>query len=176
LRSLTAPLVLTSSGAKSPGKSQPPSMVTARTFDAARDGVSLKFGSRLTDMLVTLAEGAASLRGHLIAADGEKLPAGLFVYLIPAEKDQGENVLRFFAAPVADDGTFALTNLAPGLYHALARAPSDAQAESRLRAAEGRDERATLRRAAEDAKTSVELKPCQNLSDYRLPFMTPRTN
>ena len=149
-------------------------------IDAAREGVSLRFGSRVTGLLVTLAEGAASVRGHVAAAEGEKLPSGLFVYLVPAEREQAENVLRFFAAPVGDDGSFALGNLPPGLYWALVRPPGerDAQAESRLRASEGREERARLRREGEDAKTGVELKPCQNLSDYRLPFTTtpPRTN
>jgi uncharacterized membrane protein YgcG len=171
VRSLMLPSAPASSA---PGRSRPAAQATARAIDAAREGVSLKFGSRVRELTVTLAEGAASLRGHLAEGPGEKPPAGLFVYLIPAEKDQGENVLRFFAAPVSDDGGFALTNVAPGLYWALARTPVDAQAESKLRTAEGRDERAALRRAGEDAKASVELKPCQNLVEYRLPFaVTP---
>ena len=151
-------------------------MERLRGADAARDGLSLKFGGRVRDLTVTLAEGAASVRGRVALGEGEKLPAGLFVYLVPAEKDQAENVLRFYAAPVADDGGFALGNLAPGLYWALLRAPFDAQGEAKLRTAEGREERAALRRAVEDAKANVELKPCQNVVDYRLPFTAPRAN
>jgi protocatechuate 3,4-dioxygenase beta subunit len=176
VRSLTLPPAPASS-APAAARTRPAAQTPARTIDAAREGVSLKFGSRVRDLTVTLAEGAASLHGHLTLGEGEKSPASLFVYLVPAERDQGENVLRFFVAPVLEDGSFALTNLAPGLYWALARTPFDAQAESKLRTNEGRDERATLRRAGEDAKASVELKPCQNLVDYRLPFTTTlRTN
>ncbi|HYY94573.1 MAG TPA: carboxypeptidase-like regulatory domain-containing protein [Pyrinomonadaceae bacterium] len=176
VRSLTLPPAPASSAPAA--RTRPAAQTPARAIDAAREGVSLKFGSRVRDLTVTLAEGAASLRGHLAEGSGEKLPAGLFVYLVPAERDQGENVLRFFAAPVSDDGGFALTNVAPGLYWALARTPLDAQDQLKLRTNEGRDERAGLRRAGEDAKASVELKPCQNVVDYRLPFSLtpPRAN
>ncbi|PYS77876.1 MAG: hypothetical protein DMF66_08335, partial [Acidobacteria bacterium] len=171
VRSVTLP---PAPAAKTPGKTQAINQASAaRMIDAAREGVSLKFGSRVRDLVVTLAEGAASVRGQL-AAGAEKTPAGLLVYLVPAEKDQGENVLRFFTAPVADDGSFTLGNLAPGLYWALVRTPGEreAQVESKLRTAEGREERASLRREGEEAKANVELKPCQNLVDYRLPFAT----
>lgn len=172
VRSLTLPPAPASSAPAA--RTRPAVQTPARAIDAAREGVSLKFGSRVRDLTVTLAEGAASLRGQLTLGEGEKLPAGLFVYLVPAEREQGENVLRFFAAPVLEDGGFAFTNLAPGLYWTLARTPFDAQDQSKLRTNEGRDERAGLRRAGEDAKASVELKPCQNVVDYRLPFsLTP---
>lgn len=176
VRSITLPPP--APAAVAPGRGRPAAPPPTRAFDAAREGVALKFGTRVRDLTITLAEGAASLRGRVAVGEGEKPPAGLFVYLVPAEKDQGENVLRFFAAPVADDGGFALINLAPGLYRALARAPIDAQEQSKLRTAEGREARASLRREAEGAKTSVELKPCQNVVDFPLPFAPamPRTN
>ncbi|HZT58376.1 MAG TPA: carboxypeptidase-like regulatory domain-containing protein [Pyrinomonadaceae bacterium] len=151
---------------------QQPSPTAARTIDAARDGVSLRFGSHLTNLTVTVAEGAASLRGHVGAAGGSSPSAGLFVYLVPAEREQPDNVLRFYAAPLDGDGGFSFDNVAPGIYHALARAPvgREGRVEGWLRSVEGREERASLRRAAEGAKTDVELKPCQSLVDYQLPF------
>jgi hypothetical protein len=163
VRAITLPLVFAS---KTPG-----GLITARTMDAARDGVLLRFGSHLTNLTVTLAEGAASLRGHLNAAGNSSPSAGLFVYLLPAEKDQPDNVLRFYASPVNGDGSFTFDGVAPGLYHALVRTPDgrESQSESFLRSVEGKEERAALRHEAEGAKTDVELKPCQSLVDYQLP-------
>lgn len=67
------------------------------------------------------------------------------------------------------DGTFVVNNLPPGRYWALAQVVSDSepQSDSRLRAPEA-DTRAQIRRAAEAAKTAVEFKPCQNISNYEL--------
>jgi hypothetical protein len=169
VRSITLP----QTGApQAQARSQQASATAARTFDAARDGVSLRFGSHLTNLTVTLAEGAASLRGHLNAAGNSSPSAGLFVYLLPAEKDQPDNVLRFYASPVNSDGSFTFDGVAPGLYHALVRTPDgrESQSESFLRSVEGKEERAALRREAEGAKMDVELKPCQSLVDYQLPF------
>jgi len=169
VRAITLPQAPAS---QTPGKTQPASPTPVRTIDAARDGVSLRFGSHLTNLTVTLAEGAASLRGHLNAVEGEKSPAGLFVYLLPSEKDQPDNVLRFYATPVAADGSFEFDNIAPGLYRALVSAPAghEGQVESWLRSAEGRDARAALRRDAVGAKTDVEVKPCRSVVDYQLSF------
>lgn len=171
VRSITLPPAPAS---KTTGRPQPAAATPARTIDAAREGVSLRFGSRVRDMIVTLAEGAASLRGHVAAQVGAKPAAGLFAYLVPAEKDQGDNVLRFYAAPVAADGSFALDRLAPGLYHAFVRTAGEreTQDQSWLRSVEAKDERTRLRREADDVKTGLELKPCQSLVDYTLPSST----
>jgi hypothetical protein len=72
----------------------------ARQNDAARNGVGLKFGERVTGLTVTLAEGAASLRGLIKPGAGGPIPPKLHVYLVPAEKENAEDVLRFFAGPV----------------------------------------------------------------------------
>jgi hypothetical protein len=145
-----------------------------RQMDAARNGISLKFGERVSGLTVTLAEGAASLRGAVKLAEGEAVSAKLFLHLVPAEKENAEDVLRFFITPVNADGTFAINNLPPGRYWAVARVAADdePQSSSRLRVPEEAERRAQIRRAAEVAKTVVELKPCQNVSAYQLPFKT----
>jgi hypothetical protein len=91
---------------------------------------------------------------------------------VPAERESAEDVLRFFTVPVNSDGTFGINNLPPGRYWALARVVGDSepQSDSRLRAPEEAGTRAQIRRAAEAAKTAVELKPCQNVSNYELPL------
>lgn len=143
-----------------------------RQADAARNGISLKFGERVSGLTVTLAEGAASLRGAIKLAQGESVPAKLYLNLVPAEKESAEDVLRFFTVPVNSDGTFVVNNLSPGRYWAFARVVGDSepQSESRLRGPEEAGTRAQIRRAAEAAKTAVEFKPCQNVSNYELPF------
>jgi len=40
------------------------------------------------------------------------LPPGLRLYLVPAEREQSDNSLRFFETAVATDGTFAIGNIA----------------------------------------------------------------
>jgi hypothetical protein len=146
--------------------------VANRPTDAARNGITLKSGERISGLTVTLAAGAASLRGAIKLAESETLPAKLYLHLAPAEKESADDVLRFFTAPVNADGTFAFNNLPPGRYWTLARiaADNDPHSDAKLRAPEEAETRAQLRRAAEAAKTTVEFKPCQNVIDYQLPF------
>ena len=142
--------------------------------DLARTGVTLKFGDRISGLKVTLAGGAASLRGVLNAGDGETVPPGLFLNLVPSEKEAAEDVLRFFTAPVNADGTFSFGNLPPGRYWVVPNVPADTEPRSdeKLREPASAGLRTRLRIAAEAAKASVELRPCQNSVDYQLSLKT----
>ncbi len=146
--------------------------VNSRQTDAARSGIDLKFGERVSGLTVTLAEGAASLRGAVKIAAGESLPPKLHLHLAPAEKENAEDVLRFFITQVAADGAFGINNLPAGRYWVLARVAADHEPESvsKLRAPEEEDMRTRIRRAAEAAQTAVEFKPCENVSTFELPF------
>jgi hypothetical protein len=143
-----------------------------RQTDVARTPIDLKFGERVSGLRVTLAEGAASLRGAVKPADGASLPAKLFLNLVPVEKENAEDVLRFFTVAVNSDGTLTVNNLPPGRYWTLARVVSETEPQSdlNLRSPEQADYRTQIRRTAEAAKTSIELKPCQNVSNYELLF------
>jgi hypothetical protein len=143
-----------------------------RLADLARDGINLRFGERHRDITFTLTEGAASLRGAVKPASGEAVPSKLYVHLIPAEKENLEDVLRFFADEVQADGTFTLNNLPPGRYWIIARVAgvNESQLQTRVRAPGEMPLRAQLRRTAEAAKTEIEFKPCQNVSGYSLPY------
>jgi hypothetical protein len=143
-----------------------------RQPDVARNGINLKFGERINGVAITLAAGAASLRGRLKQPEGESLPARLYLYLVPVEKENADDVLRFFATAVQSDATFAFNNLPPGRYWALARqaAETDPRSDAALRAFEEGDTRLKIRRAAETDRKEVEFKPCQNVTDYQLPF------
>ncbi|HEX7331258.1 MAG TPA: carboxypeptidase-like regulatory domain-containing protein [Pyrinomonadaceae bacterium] len=139
-------------------------------IDAAATWTALKSGEQLTNVIITLAEGAASIRGRLELAEGAVTPAGRVVYLIPAEPDKAEDVLRFSVTEVASDGAFTLNNLPPGKYLAVTQTNVDAQIATltKLRQPEAAAARTKLRRTAEAQKTDIELKPCQNLVDYQL--------
>ena len=168
LRAVTAPApVAARSSARGATPNQP--------VDVARNGLTLQLGSRVNGLVIAFAEGAASIRGRLAAGEDKKAPAGLSLYIVPAEKDKSDDVLRFFTTPVADDGSFSLNNLPPGRYWAIARLASadDARLDWKLRLPDQAQNRVRLRRDAEAAKIEIELKPCQNLVDYEVQFGTP---
>ena len=139
-------------------------------IDAAATWTTLKSAEQLTNVIITLAEGAASIRGRLALADGAAAPAGMVVYLIPAEPDKAEDVLRFFVTEIASEGTFTLNNLPPGKYLTVTQTNVDAEIATltKLRQPEATPARSKLRRTAETQKAEIELKPCQNLVDYEL--------
>jgi carboxypeptidase family protein len=143
-----------------------------RPADAARNWTTLKAGDRLSGLTITLAEGAASLHGQIDVAEGQKLPSKMFVYLVPAEREKANDVLRFFASIVSVDGTFEMTNLAPGRYLIVAQAVAQNASNilSKLRLPDEAEARAKLLRDAEVTKIETELTPCQNVRDYRVPL------
>lgn len=145
---------------------------TNRSLDAARNWTTVNSGGRISGLLITLAEGAASVKGQIKPVEGQKMPPKLFVYLTPAEPEKSEDILRYFAALVETDGNFALNNLPPGRYWALAKAASENESAvlSKLRLPDEAEYRTKLRQEAELAKTETDLKPCQNLTDYQLPL------
>lgn len=146
--------------------------VVNQPSDVAKNWTNVKLGDRVPNVNVTLAAGAASLRGQLSAPEGQKLPAKSFLYLVPAERDQAEDVLRFFVTPVASDGNFAFNNLAPGRYWLLGRLPveNDLETTAKLRLPDEGTKRSKLRGEAEAGKAVIELKPCQNFTDFQLPL------
>lgn len=139
--------------------------------DPAR-GFALKTGERITGALVQISAGAAALRGRVAAGEGEQLPDNLRVYLVPAERERAEDVLRYAEADVQSDGAFTFKNLAPGRYLLVAR-PAPPEPDPRQPArplALDNNARNTLRREAEAAKNTVELQPCQRAQDFTLRF------
>ncbi|HEV2835700.1 MAG TPA: hypothetical protein VGW58_10305, partial [Pyrinomonadaceae bacterium] len=143
-----------------------------KPVDATHVWTNIKPGDRLSGLTVTLAQGAASLRGQLSLGEGEQVPERLFVYLAPVERERADELLRFYAAAVAPDGKIALNNVAPGRYWILPQVYGDDAVApiTKLRLPHETETRAKLRREAEAAKTEIEFKPCQNITDYQLPL------
>lgn len=141
-----------------------------------RGGFSLQTGERLSNLHVHVAAGASGLRGRVAAAADDDAGASsahiphLRVHLIPAEREQADNVLRYAESPVAADGTFVFANLAPGRYWLLARpaADSDSPDNSSRPLAWDVEARARLRREAETANALITLAPCQRIADFVL--------
>lgn len=136
--------------------------------DVARNGIALKAGDKVTGLTVTIADGAASVSGKLSSVkEGSRLPARLRIHLVPAEADAANDVLRYAEAFARSDGSFSLSNIAPGKYWLIARDTPDGEPSDRQPAPVAWDanERAKLRREAEMLKIEVELKPCQRATD-----------
>ena len=145
----------------------------ALVADISRNGITLKAGEKFTGVVATIADGAAGLSGKVIpVAEGSRLPARLRVHLIPAEARDADDVLRYAEAYARSDGSFLLSNLAPGKYWLIARAATDDDTTDPPVApiAWDANERAKLRRQAMAAKNEIELQPCGRLKDYVLRF------
>lgn len=141
-------------------------------IDPAVSWTVIKPGEKLSDLTITLAEGAASVRGKVPVAEGATIPSGTAVYLVPAEADKAVDVLRYFVTNVSADGAFTLNNLPPGRYWGLLQNPVQTELATlvKLRSPESAEARTKLRRTAESQKSDVELKPCQTLTDFQLSF------
>ncbi len=148
-----------------------PATPGAKPTDASRTWTTLKPGDQLSGLTFTIAQGAALVRGEITLAEGQTLPDKLTVYLVPADAAQAEDPLRYFAAPVSTAGNFYLSYVAPGRYWMLAQPGTDdtRQEVSKIRLPDGAVTRSSLRHAAEQKKTQIELKPCQDVT-FKLPL------
>jgi hypothetical protein len=148
-----------------------PSATGVKPADVTRTWTTIKPGDELSTLTFTLAQGAALVRGEISLAEGQKLPEKFVAYLVPAEPERADDVLRYFAAPVNSEGHFWLNNVAPGRYWILAHPGiDDTRYEvSKVRLPDGAETRSSLRHVAERTKTEIELKPCQEVT-FRLPL------
>jgi hypothetical protein len=144
--------------------------------DASQIGISVKAGERVSGLTVIIAEGAASVAGQVTPArEGAALPARLKVHIVPAEREQADNPLRFKETTVRPDGSFSLSNIAPGKYLLLARpapAENDLTASARP-AAWDAEQRKSLGQEATAAGVSLDLQPCQRAAGFSLKYATP---
>ncbi|HWQ36580.1 MAG TPA: carboxypeptidase-like regulatory domain-containing protein [Blastocatellia bacterium] len=140
----------------------------ASVINVARDGFSLRAGEKLKGLTVTLAEGAASLKGKVVT-DGAKPAGRIGVYLVPAEKESADDLLRYALAGTRSDGSFQFSHFAPGRYYLLAGTMPEAGSSGSALSLSALDNtrRATLRREAEARGIAIDLSPCQRVTDYQ---------
>ena len=111
------------------------------------------------------------MRGRVTVTPEETaFPADLRVHLVPADREQANNVLRYSETMIMSDGSFAFSNIAPGRYFIVSRVEPGAEIPGRSPRSSAWDPtaRAKLRQEAEAAKVVIDLKPCQRLRDYAL--------
>ena len=145
-----------------------------KPIDAAKSGVRLKSGDKVTGLLVTISEGAARLSGKIVVGADNKPPeTKMRVHLVPAEAEAADDVLRYFESEVSSEGAFSLGNLQPGKYWLVARETTDTeQAEgSHKPLAIDAGARTALRFEGEASKSAIELTTCQIVSDHRLKYV-----
>jgi hypothetical protein len=147
----------------------PPTRNAPKFSDIGRNGFTLKAGEKLTGVILTLAEGAASFEGK-VSSPGKPTQnfAQLKVHLVPAEDSQADEIIRYAETAVEQVGSFAFKNLAPGKYWILARPATDNDSMNQPQNWNSL-ERTNLRRAAETVNQLIELKTCQQVKDYQLP-------
>jgi len=136
-----------------------------------RDGINLKSSERASGLTVTITEGAAALHGRASVAEGQALPSGLRVYLAPAERENRDEVLRFFEARADGEGRFAIANIAPGRYWVIAIPDAERDPAKAKSIRRDSDLRAKVLREAEALKKDISFKPCERTIDYDLRYL-----
>ncbi len=133
---------------------------------AGKTSLTLAAGEKLSGVVVTLAEGAAQIRGKWQG----KVTGKMRVHLVPADVAAANDVLRYYEAPLSSDGAFTLTHLAPGKYWLIVKAAQALVDGERLLRPLAWDAtaRAALRKEAEAAQQAVELSACMRISEYKL--------
>ena len=122
-------------------------------------------------MVALLGSGAALLRGTLDLVPNAKRPADLRLYLIPEERDA--EVHRYRETLINADGSFEITNIFPGRYFVLttsaAEILSGVESPPRFAAWDART-RSKLRELAQTTAQFLDLKRCQQLTDFQLHY------
>lgn len=156
--------------------STPATKAAATKITSSPSLITLKAGENIAGVTVNIAQDGAIVSGRITGAkEGDEnvsVPANLKVYLVPAEHERAEDVLRYSEVKPGDGGTFSFRNLAPGRYWIIARPFIEDESPDRLPRplAWDADARAKLRREAEAQSTTVELLPCKRVIDQVLRY------
>ena len=112
------------------------------------------------------------MTGRVVNSDGSVTWSGNVTLTPDGEAVRSGPFGASYGGRIQYDGNFSVNNVPPGRYWVLAllSANSEPQFDARVRSPEEAETRAQILRAAEAAKTEVELTPCQNVIDYQLPL------
>ena len=136
---------------------------------ASRLVFSIRGSQAAENLQITLAPGAAEISGHIAAPAGEAGSAGAVrIFLVPAEENSTDDILRYAETRPDGNGAFQLRNLAPGSYSLLPWPERNIPATTaELPAFFSSSFRLKLRQAAAHER-GVTLKPCQSLAGLEL--------
>ena len=142
--------------------------VNPRTTDwrIVSDGVTLTNQS-VSGLNLTLGEGAATIRGAVVTAEGKMVKDRLLIYLVPAEKDSSANLLGYFETRSDSDGRFELRNIPPGEY-LVAAASSEEDRSPGFLIRQDSNLRAKVVRDAQKLNQSLTVKPCERVENFEL--------
>jgi hypothetical protein len=144
----------------------------------ASGGISIKNSERVSNVTVTVAQGAGAVAGRVTApAPGGTLPERLRAFLVAVEKESADNTLRYYDASVRRDGSFELKHIAPGRYYVVTRVLSQEEWDevSPRPIWWGAVSRQKLRKEAETSNVTIELKPCQQIKGLSIPYGPPHS-
>jgi hypothetical protein len=169
----TAPAAAPTTATPAAKPGAPRKAPTPPAITPSRDTLQLTAGQEFKGVFARVAEGAAGLSGRLApATENAPLPplAQTRIHLVPAEREQADNSLRYYETAPAPDGAFAFKHLAPGRYLVVARAVENAATpDAPARPARwDAATRARLRQEAEAANLIVEFQPCQRVANFAL--------
>lgn len=138
--------------------------ISAKEKRELNGGLSLGTGEKSENVRVVFSDGAAKINGRIITSEEKgKSPAAKFtVYLIPAEVENKDNILRY--AEIITNETFAFENVAPGGYFLIVENYSidkEKLQESPIPKFWNAKERLELWQKAKAGETNLTLKPCQ---------------
>lgn len=143
-------------------------------LNLARAGVTVKMGDKVSGITIAIAEGGASLRGRIVHDESQSVPADLRVYLVPAERENADNPLRFFENYVAGDSTFAIGNIAPGKYWLIVTPAEHIDADNVKSSRLDSDLRARLLKAAALLDHAIVFKPCERVIDQEFRYLNAK--
>lgn len=145
-----------------------PAVANGKPIEAAKSGIRVKAGDKITRLGITIGEGAAGLKGRVVSGEQDRAPSeNIRLFLVPAERDAGEQVLRYLEVDAGADGTFALSHIPPGQYWLVARDVSDqTQSDENKPLAWSAGGRMGLRFEGEATKKMIELGACQRVPDF----------
>ena len=129
-------------------------------------------GEKKSGVVLTVAEGGASLRGRIEANKDKALPSRLRIFLVPVAKESANDLLWYREKKIAD-ANFEVTNLPPEAFWVVVRAVPDDEADDAYPNPTAWDtpRRLALRKEAEAAHQLVELKPCERKNDLVVKFV-----
>jgi len=122
----------------------------------SRRAIDLKFGDRITGVVVTIAQDGAQGLGKV---EGGKKRA----FLVPAATEAVDDIHRYAYGDTAADGAFLLKNIAPGEYYFYSSPLIDANEHPVSNYLFDDKSRSRLREMATQFGTKVTLAPCQKL-------------
>ena len=154
------------------GEAEPKlSTSTGAHANIARDGLNVRTSAKISGLTIVIAEGGANLRGRVSTSEGQQLPQNVHVYLAPAEREDADNVLKFFEVAAEADGSFVIGNIAPGRYWIVSRTTDETDSTKLKLISKDSALRAKVRHEAESLKREISFKPCERTVDYDLPYI-----